>query len=62
MKTKWYYLINPCDMDRHKALVLVGDALAKVYEAFTYGTDCGCCLGARVIALAALAFTAGVLI
>lgn len=34
---------------------------AKAYEVFTYGTDCTCCLGYRVLLLAGVAFGAGVL-
>lgn len=59
MSTKWYYLINPCDMDRYKGLAPIGDALAKIFQWFTAGTECQCCLGTRIVLLAALSFTAG---
>lgn len=45
------YWLNPCDMERHPALVRVGDALAWIWDTLTAGTDCACCLGARVVAL-----------
>lgn len=59
MSTKWYDLINPCDMDRYKGLAPIGDALAKIFQWFTAGTECSCCLGARVVFLAGLSFVSG---
>ena len=52
--------LNPCDIDRYPALAPIGDALHGLYQAFTWGTDCTCCLGARVLALALAAGTFGV--
>ena len=52
--------LNPCDIDRYPALAPLGDALHGLYQAFTWGTDCTCCLGARVLALALAAGTFGV--
>lgn len=59
---KWYYRINPCDIDRHKALAPVGDALAKFYEVMTAGTECPCCLGARLAVLAIGSFLIGLVL
>lgn len=43
------YRLNPCDIARFRILAPVGDALAAVWNAFTYGTECNCCLGTRLI-------------
>lgn len=53
------YNFNPCDLDRFRGLVVVGDALAWLYQTFTRGTDCVCCLGMRLTLLTALSFTLG---
>jgi len=45
------YLLNPCDIDRAKVLAPIGDAFAAIYRRFTAGTECECCLGARVAGL-----------
>ena len=60
MKTKLRYLLSPCDVERLPALAPIGDALHGLYQAFIWGTDCTCCLGARVLALALAAGTFGV--
>ena len=60
MKTKLRYLLSPCDVERLPALAPIGDALHGLYQAFTWGTDCTCCLGARVLALALAAGAFGV--
>jgi hypothetical protein len=57
--SKLHYQINPCDMDRFKFLAPIGDALAAIYEGFNAGTECVCCRGARLVALAVLSFTLG---
>lgn len=38
------YRINPCDIDHYAALAPV----QRFFEFFSKGTDCKCCLGARV--------------
>lgn len=48
------HIINPCDIDRAKVLAPLGDALHRVWAVFTYGTECTCCLGTRVIMLIAV--------
>lgn len=54
--TKLRYRLNPCDIDRDPKLARIGDALAWVWEKFTAGTDCPCCLGTRLVVSHALAF------
>lgn len=61
-KTPLKYLLNPCDLDRHKVLEYLGDGIAAVWRGFTAGTECPCCLGTRLIAGLALAFLAGALL
>lgn len=46
------YRVNPCDFEHIKAMTPV----QKFFEFFTRGTDCKCCLGARVV----IAFLLGV--
>ena len=53
------YNFNPCDLERFRGLVVVGDALAWLFERFTAGTECVCCLGMRVALLTLGAFTLG---
>lgn len=53
------YLLNPCDIDRLRGLVVVGDALAWLFERFIAGTECVCCLGMRLAALTLVSFTLG---
>lgn len=48
MKTPLKYLLNPCDYDRFRGLSPLGDGVAKVWNLFTAGTDCPCCLGFRL--------------
>lgn len=50
--------VNPCDIDRYSGLAPLGDALHALWKGFTLGTDCTCCLGARLVALTVV--TAGV--
>lgn len=38
------YRINPCDIDHYESLAPV----QRFFEFFSKGTDCKCCLGARV--------------
>lgn len=38
------YRINPCDIDHYESLTPV----QRLFEFFSKGTDCKCCLGARV--------------
>lgn len=56
--TKLKYLFNPCDMDRHPVLKPVGDFFAL----FSAGTDCTCCLGARIFFALVIGFTIGALV
>lgn len=56
------YRLNPCDIARFAVLAPLGDALAATYRGFTYGTDCQCCLGTRLLIALAAATTAGVLV
>ena len=59
MKPLLRHQINPCDVDRFRALVLIGNGLAAFYERLTTGTDCPCCLGMRIALLTLGAFTLG---
>lgn len=52
------YRLNMCDIDRYAVLAPIGDAVAKLWQLLTYGTDCPCCLGTRFIG--ALVAAAGV--
>lgn len=54
MKTPLKYRLNPCDIDRLPKLKPLGGFFAL----FAYGTDCTCCLGARIAA----AFSIGIII
>lgn len=45
------YRINPCDIDHYEAFT----PMQRFFEFFSAGTDCKCCLGARVF----FALTAG---
>ena len=56
------YRLNPCDIARFAVLAPLGDALAATYRGFTYGTDCQCCLGTRLLIALAAATSAGVLV
>lgn len=56
---KLYHQLNPCDIDRFKPLAPVGDAAHLLWKLFTFGTDCTCCLGFRLIFLVLAAFGAG---
>ena len=56
----WPYVLNPCDTERHRSLVRLGDAMARLWEGFTAGTECPCCLGFRLLAVALAAFAFGV--
>lgn len=47
---KWY--MNPCDIDHYAFLT----PAQRFFEVFSRGTDCHCCLGARIF----FAFLAGV--
>lgn len=49
------YRINPCDIDSYGALTPV----RRFFEFFSKGTDCKCCLGARVFFALAVGLTAG---
>lgn len=62
MRTPLKYLLNPCDMDRLPVLALIGTPLVKLWRGFVYGTDCPCCLGARLIAVAAAFFAVGLML
>lgn len=61
-KIPFKYRFNPCDIDHHKALTPV----QKFFELFSKGTDCKCCLGARVffgiVAGAVIGFVLGALV
>lgn len=56
---KWYQIANPCDIDRHPALAPIGDAFYRLWRGFAYGTECQCCLGARLVAITVVSFGAG---
>ena len=62
MARKLRHMLNPCDVDRFEPLSAVGDALALVWDALTHGTECACCLGARLLAVTAAAFGLGYLL
>lgn len=47
--------LNPCDYDRYRGLSAFGDGVAKVWNLFTAGTDCPCCLGFRLFGALLLA-------
>lgn len=49
------YRINPCDIDRYESLA----PLQRFFEFFSKGTDCKCCLGARVFFALAVGIAAG---
>lgn len=59
MKPLLRHQLNPCDVDRFRGLAAVGDALAFLFERFTAGTECICCLGMRLVALAVGSFALG---
>ena len=61
MKTPLKFMLNPCDVERHPSLAPIGDALASLYDRFTAGTDCPCCLGARLAGALIAAATLGAL-
>lgn len=61
-KTPLKYLLNPCDYDRHRGLTALGDGAAKLWNLFTAGTECPCCLGFRLLSAIAVAFGLGALI
>lgn len=54
--------VNPCDIDRDPRLAPIGDALHNLYSLFTKGTECTCCLGTRLVALAIVSFVLGALV
>lgn len=56
------YNFNPCDMDRFKAIAPIGDALAFIWDTFTGGTECNCCLGTRLVVALAAALCLGLLL
>lgn len=58
-KTPLKYLLNPCDYDRHRGLTALGDGVAKVWNLFTAGTECPCCLGFRLLSALLIAGAAG---
>jgi hypothetical protein len=53
-RTPLRYRLNPCDTERYRVLAPVGDSLAALYDRFTAGTECACCLGMRLISLIVL--------
>lgn len=48
-KEPLYLRLNFCDIARFKVLAPIGDAVAVLWRAFTFGTDCECCLGTRLV-------------
>lgn len=46
---KLRYRVNPCDISRFKVLALVGNSMAWLWEKFTWGTECPCCLFTRLV-------------
>lgn len=64
--------LNPCDIDRAKWLTPVGDGFYLFYRLFTAGMlgkeeafpyrPCPCCLGMRILTLAAVALLIGALL
>lgn len=58
-RTPLRYLLNFCDIDRLKFLAPIGDAVTAIWNGFTFGTDCTCCLGTRLILALAAAGAAG---
>lgn len=62
IKAKWYHQINPCDIDRFNFLAPLGDALAALWDTFTFGTDCACCLGTRLTLLMILCICLGTML
>lgn len=47
--------VNPCDYEH--AVVL--KPIMKLFTALTYGTDCRCCLGARMVFALLIGFVIG---
>lgn len=43
-RTPLKYRLNPCDFEHYEVLM----PMQKFFELFSKGTDCKCCLGARV--------------
>lgn len=62
MEKKLIHQLNPCDYDRYRGLSAFGDSVAWVWNKFTAGTECPCCLGFRLFAVVAVAFAAGALL
>ena len=52
------YRINPCDIDHFEALT----PLQSFFEFFSAGTDCKCCLGARIFMALVVGFILGALV
>lgn len=52
------YRINPCDIDHFDVLT----PLQRFFELFSAGTDCKCCLGARIFLALVLGFALGALV
>ena len=59
---KLIHALNPCDYDRYRGLNAVGDSVAWLWNKFTAGTDCPCCLGFRMLGAIGAAFALGALI
>lgn len=52
--------INYCDIDRYPGFAPPGDAVAALWQLFTRGTECPCCLGTRLLlALGLVALATG---
>ena len=60
--TRWYHRVNACDIARVRVLAPVGDAIAWLWQAFTAGTECPCCLGTRLLAALLIAGGIGALL
>lgn len=45
--------LNYCDIDRYPGFAPPGDFVAWLWERFTAGTDCPCCLGTRLLLVVA---------
>lgn len=53
--SKLRYKLNPCDYEHYTWLT----PAQKVFEFFSMGTECKCCLGARIAAALVIGFLIG---
>ena len=53
--TKLRHKLNPCDYEHYNWLT----PAQKFFELLSWGTDCKCCLGARIAAALVIGYTIG---